>query len=196
MFTSRRLLAMLAIAALAIPVFPTGIAGADDEAPMKATVRIKGVEIFRVGFVQNTWHFPEDATEIRQGGTITWINTTVEPHTISLIAKADEPTNINGNDVLGAIANAHFPTGAAPIPNLDQGTASEDADPVADFDTVSHSNPVGTPPTVGDSLLVDDANGTNGFSNTNRAQVLAAPGLYYYVCAFHPWMQGTIRVVA
>jgi plastocyanin len=194
MFASRRWMAFMAIAALAVPVYPSGTAGADDQAPMKATVRIRGVETFRIGFVQNTWHFPEEATTVRQGGTITWVNTTVEPHTISLIAKADEPTNINGNDVLGAIINAHFPAGA-PITALDQGAASEDADAVADFDSVSHSNTGGSP-TVGDSLLVDNATSSNGFPNMNQAQVLAAPGLYYYVCAFHPWMQGTIRVVA
>jgi plastocyanin len=65
---------------------------------------------------------------------------------------------------------------------------------VADFDTVSHTNPTG-PATVGDSTLVD-ANGpaNNGFVTQRTVKMSAVPGTYHYICTFHPWMQGTIVV--
>jgi plastocyanin len=70
---------------------------------------------------------------------------------------------------------------------------------IEDFDTPSHVNLDGTF-TVGDSTLVDTSNAANrfgpGFATQRTIVVTAKPGLYHYICTFHPWMQGTIRVVA
>jgi hypothetical protein len=65
---------------------------------------------------------------------------------------------------------------------------------LADFDTVSHTNPTG-PPTIGDSTLVDAYGpANNGFVTQRTVRMSTVPGTYHYVCTFHPWMQGTIVV--
>ncbi len=68
---------------------------------------------------------------------------------------------------------------------------------VEDFDTPSHTN-LGGPDTVGDATLIDTADPQNGvgFATQRTIVVTATPGLYHYMCTLHPWMQGTIKVVA
>jgi len=99
-------------------------------------------------------------------------------------ADADTPDS-------GAIATIS----PALLTHLPPGFNLNDFVQVADFDTPSHTNPTG-PDTVGDSTLVDTSgpNG-NGFATQRTVVVTAAPGLYHFICTFHPWMQGTIRVV-
>jgi plastocyanin len=69
---------------------------------------------------------------------------------------------------------------------------------VEDFDTPSHTNTGGVPDTVGDATLIDTSNPNNGvgFATQRTIVVTAAPGVYHYMCTLHPWMQGTIKVVA
>lgn len=49
----------------------------------------------------------------------------------------------------------------------------------------------------GDATLVDTSDPNNGQGGPTQRTVVvsAAPGIDHHICAFHPWMQGTIRVV-
>jgi plastocyanin len=193
----------VAVVAIALPVVATGAGAADKhQGPAKATVTIRGMETFRPNFYQQTFRFPDEPTVIRSGGTLTWNNMSTEGHSMSLVAKGDLPTSFNGNDVQGALFGAHNlgGPGGPPILVVDGGVATDDdaqhdADTLTDFDTVSHSNATPTPPTIGDSVLVDNPSGSNGFYSTVSVLVTAPAGttLHYY-CIFHPQMQGTIQV--
>jgi plastocyanin len=60
---------------------------------------------------------------------------------------------------------------------------------VADFDTPSTG---GVTPTVGDSTLVGPQG--SGFPTQRTVQMTGKPGTYWYMCTFHPWMEGSIVV--
>jgi plastocyanin len=75
-----------------------------------------------------------------------------------------------------AIASAtHLPPGLTPM--------------VADFDTPGSG---GVTPTVGDATII--ATKDSGAPTVRTVKMTAAPGTYYYICTFHPWMEGKIIV--
>src|SRR5436853_1637549 len=121
MFRSKCVPVFVVVVAMVIPLIASR-AGASDEGdndnggPNSATVLIKGVETFRPNFYQQTFRFPENPTEIKSGGTITWKNLTTDPHSMSLIAENDLPTTPRGNPVTDAISAAHGfgPTSTGP----------------------------------------------------------------------------------
>ena len=89
------------------------------------------------------------------------------------VAAGDVPTSIDqifNCPVCNAILAAHFPNGFnnPPVPVLNAGGAGLDA--------------------VGDSLLLAPGGSVSD-------SITAAPGSkLHYLCAIHPWMQGTITV--
>jgi plastocyanin len=214
MFRSKRVPIFVVIVAMVVPLIASR-AGASDETdndnggPNSATVLIKGVETFRPNFFQQTFRFPEDPTEIKSGGTITWKNMTADGHTMSLIEKADLPTSANGNnDVANALFGLHNVGNGPGQFNLvvDAGVANDDdttttadetAPQVTNFDTAGRSTADPNKPVVGDSVLIDAAGANNhGGPSTVSVKVTAPAGtVFHYFCIFHQQMQGSIQVV-
>jgi plastocyanin len=209
---SRLILSVLGVSALALPFASSGVAGASDSGPKTASVDILGGDHFiHPGLLTNDFRFPSEPTRIVQGGTITFNNKTSDGHSIVLAAANTLPTTtdqIHNCVVCNTVNAAFFPTGNGPPAGfqLDAGKIADDEsqgdadalDPVApgglteDFDTPS------TASVAGDGALIDtsDPNNGNGGPTRRTIVVTAAPGLYHYLCTFHPWMQGEIRVVA
>jgi plastocyanin len=139
------------------------------------TVRVTGSEQFIPNAkVMATFRFAPGPLSIRSGETVTWASDTpTEPHTISVVAKGDLPTRIDqvfACVVCNTILAGHFPNGFnnPPVPVLHAGGPGLDA--------------------VGDSWLLAPG-------GTVSARVSAPAGTtLHYMCAIHPWMQGTITV--
>jgi plastocyanin len=139
------------------------------------TVRAAGSEQFVPNAkIMATLRFTPGPLSVKQGETVTWENTTPgEPHTISVVAAGDVPSTID--DVFNcAICNtiqaAHFPNGFnnPPVPVVNAGGPGLDV--------------------PGDSLLL--------FPDASVSATISARAgsTLHYICAIHPWMQGTISV--
>jgi len=128
--------------------------------------------------VMATLRFAPGPLEVRSGETVTWSDETGDIHTISVVAGGDLPTTIDevfACPVCGPILAGHF-----------------------DFST--------NPPTLITPILGGGADGTAGFDGagdskflfpggSTSAKITAAAGsTLHYLCAIHPWMQGTIDV--
>jgi plastocyanin len=122
--------------------------------------------------IQSTLKFVPGPTRAESGATLTWVHAdmTQEPHTISIVNQSELPTSIEEVfecAVCGEIFEGHF-AGGGFNPVVDVG------DPGLD--------------TRLDSLFLPPGGQVS-------AEVSAPPGsTLYYLCAIHPWMQGSIRV--
>jgi plastocyanin len=136
------------------------------------TVSTKGDERFVPNaMIQATLHFSPGQVNTGTGELLTWTHDdkTEEPHTVTIVAQADLPADIEEVfecQVCEAALDAHLAGGLTPVvdvgaPGLDQ---------------------------PGDSLLFFPGESIS-------AQVSAPSGTtLYYLCAIHPWMQGSITV--
>jgi plastocyanin len=165
----RRILALVSLVAL-LGVLMAGVSSAASG----RTVRVTGDDQLIPNVkVMATFRFAPGPLTVSSGSTVRWVNETDEPHTISVVAKADLATTIE--DVFNcAICNtilaSHFPGGPAnpPIAVVNAGSAGLDA--------------------IGDSMWQNPG-------ETVSATISAAPGsTLHYMCAIHAWMQGTISV--
>jgi plastocyanin len=133
------------------------------------TVRITGSDQFIPNAkVMATFRFAPGPLTASSGETVRWVNDTDEPHTISVVAKADLPTSIEevfNCAVCGSIFAAH---GSPPAAVVNVGAAG--------FDT------------VGDSLWINPGATVSTTISATSGSTL------HYMCAIHPWMQGTITV--
>jgi plastocyanin len=213
------MMALVGVVVLSAPILTPGVAGADGRAPSAVTVDITGGDHFvRPGYMTNDFSFPHRTIRVAQGGTITFMNKTAEGHTIALVGEGDVPTTtdqVDNCDVCNAVNGGFFsdPNAQSPsVAQLDNGVGDDETNPddadavdngaiasaggqvppslgpvlIADFDTPS------TPSAAGDATLL----GSTGQGPTQRTIVMTAPpGLYHFICTFHAWMQGTIRVV-
>jgi plastocyanin len=138
------------------------------------TVRVTGQEQFVPNVkVMATLRFAPGPITVRSGETVTWVSDTDEPHTMSVVAAGDLPSSIDEVFVCGvcnAFLAGHFPNGFnnPPVPVLNAGSPGFDA--------------------IGDSILI----APDGTASTT----ISAPGgsTLHYLCAIHPWMQGSITV--
>ena len=216
----RWFIATVGLVALGAPILISSAARAEDHGPGAVTVNILGGDHFsHPGLITNDYHFPDQAITVAQGGTITFVNKTAEGHTISLVAAGDVPQTTDQVDnclICNTVNTAFGLNGGGPplAAQLDGGSRTADpADPadkeaiksatgplppqadfpilIEDFDTPSHGI------VAGDATIVDTSNPQNGggFPTQRTIAVTAPPGLYHYMCTFHAWMQGTIRVV-
>ena len=144
------------------------------------TVAVRGGERFVPNaMIQSTFHFSPGPITVSSGQEITWVDEgqIADPHTITVVA--DLPTTLD--EVFGcqdpgpppqpcAVALAgHFPNPPAPpVPVLNAGAPGLDA--------------------PGDSLLLAPGGSVSA--------VVSAPAgaTLLYLCAIHPWMQGSITV--
>jgi plastocyanin len=115
---------------------------------------------------------------VSHGATVTWQDQdeSTDPHTVTILAEDDVPDTIE--EVFGcgepggpceAALGGHFPSETdPPVPVLNAGEPGLDA--------------------VGDSLFLGDGEEIS-------AEISAPPSTRLsYVCAIHPWMQGSIKV--
>jgi hypothetical protein len=157
--------------------------------PASKTVQIVSAERFSPDeFFEITYRFATRRISVHQGDTITWRNQTTDAHTVSVVSPDQVPKTVdqvNNCAICNDIQAAHFPNGAPP-----QGT------PVFILDNLKPANPPARFDSPGDSLIVAPAVNPFGLPNSASAQVTASPGqTLNYICAFHPWMQASIRVV-
>ncbi len=140
------------------------------------TVKTKGGEQFvpNAMLLGNIKFAPGPIT-VNSGDTATWehADRTEDPHIITIVNEADLPTTVQ--EVLfcplcGVTIGEHFPDGAPVF------VREDDDDTEFGLDG------------VGDSLLI--------FDNESISAEITAPAdtTLFYLCAIHPWMQGSIRV--
>lgn len=178
-------------AALAVSwiIAPIGAGAAPLAVPALApkTVDIVGEEKLSPDeFFMITYRFATRHLTVQQGATVTWQNKTNDGHTISVVAAADVPrttAQVDNCGICNTIQAAHFPNGFPP-----QGV------PVLFVDDFKAGVPPARFDSIGDSLIV--APPGMGLPTSVSAQITAPAGTTLnYICAFHPWMQATLRVV-
>jgi len=139
-------------------------------------------------FFTVTYRFTPRIIRVHPGDTVTWNNKTAnDGHTVSVVAPSDIPktaADVGNCAVCNPFFAAHFPNGGPP-----QGA------PVLFLDDLKPGNAPFKLDSAGDSLLVPPPG--VGFPPTASAQIAAPAGTTLsYLCIFHAWMQGQIRVVA
>jgi plastocyanin len=138
------------------------------------TVKTLGDEVFEPNkFVRADLRFSPGPVTLASGETVTWVHDdqTEAPHTATLVNEEDLPDDFTGLfdcQVCAAALAAHFP-GGPPVIVVDPDGDGQFSSP-------------------GDSLLFFD-------DGEISAQINAPSGTtLYYLCAIHPWMQGSINV--
>jgi plastocyanin len=157
---------------MSVTVFVLVLSGSPVSAASSQTVRIVGQEHFVPNAVfSSSFHFTPPIIRVESGGTVTWLNPTEAPHTITLVNEDDLPTSLEqlfGCAPCAAALAGHQLFSPTPVPVLPPGDTALDA--------------------VGDSRLI--------FPGGSRTETIGAPSgsELYYLCAIHPWMQGEIEV--
>jgi plastocyanin len=171
--------------------------GTASAAPNDKTVRIVGGQQFipDVSF-SDTQRFEQKVITVRSGQTISWHNTTDEPHTISVVAPNDLPKSVQQVEncqVCGPFLGAH-------APNV--GPNGPEPPFVFFLDNLQPSAAAARLDSTGDSIIVAPQGAqfpstTGGLITDTVSAVVAAPAgtTLTYLCAIHPWMQATIKVV-
>jgi hypothetical protein len=156
----------------------TALAKSSKNAPKKATLEMVGRTTFKLnGFIKDSVHFRPGLVVIKSGGGLTLKNKTDEPHTFSIVSKSDLPRTLRkvgacGNP--GTICDKLF---TAHQPDADGNPTK----PIVDVGPAGLDEP-------GDSLVLNP-------KQTLKANVSAAKGkTLYFLCAFHAWMQGSLKV--
>jgi plastocyanin len=139
------------------------------------TVRVAGDEQFVPNAkIMATLRFVPGPLSVQSGETVTWASDTpTEPHTISVVAASDVPGSVEdvfNCPICNSILAGHFPNGFdnPPVFVLNAGNPGIDA--------------------IGDSLLLAPGGSVSATISAPAGSTL------HYVCAIHPWMQGTIMV--
>jgi plastocyanin len=150
--------------------------GASTDASTGRTVTARGSDQFIPNAkIMATFRFSPGQITIGSGETVTFTNDTTDPHTLTIVDKADVPTDTN------AVFNCGAPgTVCNEVFNLFGG-----GPPVSQFFNAS-----GAPGLDGrlDTLLVLPGESIS-------APVSAPSGsTLYFICVIHAWMQGTLTV--
>jgi hypothetical protein len=177
---SRRITILLAAAAaLSLTAVAIGTAAAAaPKAPTKKRMSIVGHFVFKAGqSVFDDQRFTPRKFDIASGGHVTLRNRakTEDPHTISLVKKAQLPDSFDCA-VCGEIFAAH---------GVNEETG-DIANPVVNVGAEGFDQP-------GDSIVIAPKRKKD--VTKVSFDVTAAKGTtLYFLCAVHPWMQGRIRV--
>jgi plastocyanin len=164
----------------------TTIAAGSVMADSGTTVRTVGRgQVFKPNqLIAYVLRFTPEATTVDAGQRIRFVDRDQdndEPHTATIVNKADLPTSFAEGDACFAET---APCGQALAAH------DPDGDQQPPFNLVVNNGRPGLD-RPGDSLLFG-----GGLDNQSiSARVTAAPGTtLYYLCALHPWMQGKIKV--
>jgi plastocyanin len=165
----RRLVILTSLVAVVIlALFTYGAASAGT-----ASVTIGGTEHFTPNaLVNSTFHFRPGPIMVRSGDPITFTNTTGDPHTISVVKEGDLPTTIGQVFECGAPGTICDTIFQNLVPGL-----------------TTLSKPY-------DTVTVGQQGGDPFFGPDHITVTITAPSgsTLHYMCAIHPWMQGTINV--
>jgi plastocyanin len=161
----RKLLAVVLLVALAATIALTASAS-------PGTVFTRGDERFVPNaLIQSTLRFSPGKVNASTGQTLTWTHAdqTEAPHTVTVVDQADLPASIEEVfecPVCFSALDAHFAGGLNPVVNVGGPGLDQPGDSLLFF--------------AGESI---------------SAEISAAAGTtLYYLCAIHPWMQGSITV--
>jgi hypothetical protein len=167
--------AVVVAVAVAVPAFAGG-------APARVTQKVVGGGKFVPNrSVADTQHFSKDRLSVANGGRITLVDTTKQPHSFSLVTKRQVPRRLSQVDACfekgpcGKLAVEH---GAI---NPDTGEEQDPTTPVVNKGKPGFNQP-------GDSVLIPPGGRTS-------VRVTSGQPLYY-ICAIHPWMLGAINAPA
>lgn len=173
-----RMLAAAALSAVGLIVAGVGMASARPAYPPN-TIVARGLDSFVADVsVQSSLHYEPSNLSIQSGGTLTVNNLSqTDGHTFSLVEQSQQPQHFNQatsgcfnpSRACAQIIASHFPPGQPPVFFVD-------ADGDGGFDV------------PGDSEILKVR---GSFSVTITAP---AGTTLYFMCAFHPWMQGSINV--
>ena len=151
------------------------------------TVQIVGGDSFEPDeFFSITFRFAPRRISVHTGDAVTWNNQTTDVHTVSIVNRDQVPrtvAQVNNCPVCNDFIAAHTPNGPPP-----QGQ------PVLVLDDFKPANPPARFDSPGDSVLIPPP-GLGPGPRVNGRRDCARQTTLNYLCAFHPWMQGTIRVV-
>ena len=134
--------------------------------------------------VTDRMYFTPGATTVKSGQTLTFMydgKPGQEPHTISVVSAKDLPktsAQMNNCTICNQIATGHLQNPKAP--------------PGPTNDIAHWTVDKGKPglDEAGDSIAIEGAK-----HKSISIKVTAAPGtVLHFICAVHPWMQGTITV--
>ena len=178
---SRRKYARVAAPALAVVLAAAVVVPAIAQpAPNKATLQAVGKITFKANaFIKDGVHFNRNSVAIRQGGKLTLVDKTKQPHSFSLVKKGQLPRNVRqmdncfGKGPCDDLAVAH---GAI---DPETGEDQEPTTPLVNVGKAGFNQP-------GDSVLIPPG-------GKARVDITGASDLYY-LCAIHPWMLGRLDV--
>ncbi len=175
MFRRIPLMAVAAVAIAAAVVVPAGAKSHTSKAaPSKVTIVARsGTKYVINRYAQDTSRFTPGVITIKSGGTLTLKNRGGMPHTFSLVKASQLPKTTKQIDkckVCNELAKAHQadPTSDAPPKIMEVNVGADGYDQ------------------PGDSVF---------FIKTQKLKITAKRGTtLHFICAIHPWMQGTIKV--
>lgn len=180
-FASRQVRGAIAVGVLLLLGAATALAL--PKPPSTATITVKASQAFKPNhFLQLNDRYSPGTITIASGGTITLKNTDAEGHSLSLVKKSGVPrtvAQVNNCPVCGPVSQAHGinPNGpplTGPPPH-----------PVVNVGAPGFNTP-------GDSTLVAPKGRP---SSKVTFKVTAKSGTtLYFICIFHPWMQGKLVV--
>ena len=166
-------LAVMIAAAVAVPALA-------QTAPRNTTLKAVGKASFKANrYVKDGVRFNRDAVTIQKGGTLRLVDETKQPHSFSLVRRAQLPRTLRQMEACfsrgpcGELAVEH---GAI---NPDTGEEQEPDKPLVDVCAAGFNRP-------GDSVLIPPG-GRTSVKITGSSDK-------YYLCAIHPWMLGKVNV--
>ena len=151
-------------------------------APSKATLNVVGKSEFKANrYVKDGMRFGTDITAIKSGGTLTIVNKTDQPHSLSLVKKSQLAKNMAqmeacfGRGPCDELAVAH---GAI---DPETGEQQDPTVPLVNVGKAGFDQP-------GDSVVFAPKSKT-------KVKITAKKGAQLnFLCAIHPWMQGKLAV--
>lgn len=170
-------------AALAAVVAGTALAS-DHTAGLTIKATDKGASYVINKSVTDKMYFTPGAATVKSGGMLTFRydgNPGQEPHTITIVSSKDLPktaAQINNCNVCNRTAAGHLKNPKAP-----PGPTNDIAHWTVDKGKPGLDGP-------GDSIAIEGAK-----HKSISIKVTAPAGtILHFICAVHPWMQGTIKV--
>ena len=176
--------ALAAVAALGVSALAIGPASAATKPkPKPNTIETRGELKVKINaYVQDGQRFLPGDLKLKSGTTVTLKNKSTDgaPHSLSLVKKSALPktaADIMGCAACGPLMGAHQAdpnTGDVKVPVVDVGAPG--------FDTMGDAT------TAGDSIFLPPKGKVTFKVTAKKGSRL------HFMCAIHPWMQGTITV--
>jgi len=159
------------------------LAGSALAAPGGAKLLIKGQPSFRANaFLTEAFRYAPGTITVHSGATVTLTNQSVAPHSLTVVKRSQVPRTVRQIEECGFCEQTIQAHG---IGGPESGPPGPPAHPVLDVGAAGVDQP-------GDSILI----GPKGSHAQVRFKVTAKPGTTLnFLCAFHPWMQGRIKVI-